>query len=533
VSRLFQFYRDRFGIIAGATFFCLCCLAWWNRFIQDDAFISFRYADHLARGLGLVYNPGEHLEGYTNFLWACIMSVVISAHGDPALWSQIFGMFFFFCSLLATFRLSKLIFRSDDLGLITILFLGTNYTFSCYATGGLETQMQASLFLLSSYLCVRNLLSKQWSSASLAGLSFLFTGALFTRLDSAILVVIVSTTTFVALWKENLSLKIKIRKFALLIFPLALCVTLWFLWKLSYYGDILPNTFYVKVSSLNSIGKGLKYLCTFLLSYLLFPFIVVGIFAVRKLFSKERAPLLILLLVVLGWLSYIVRVGGDFMEFRFMVPVLPFIFILITWLIFSYVQQIVVRMILVLLVFGGSVYHVTTFSYSNEDNIEPIRQLSGHLFNKGEQWVEIGKILGEAFHNNPEVTIAVTAAGAIPYYSRLTTIDMLGMNDRWVAEHGEILGSRPGHQRIAPLSYLMERNVNLVISHPLVIDGSAPITKLPMPPATPGDTLPNAKAIELPIDNAHKLIVLYLHRNQIVDDVIQQHHWKTHELRKR
>ena len=35
----------------------------------DDAFISFRYADHLARGLGLVFNVGERVEGYTSFLW--------------------------------------------------------------------------------------------------------------------------------------------------------------------------------------------------------------------------------------------------------------------------------------------------------------------------------------------------------------------------------------------------------------------------------------------------------------------------------
>ena len=37
--------------------------------VCDDAFISFRYAAHLIAGQGLVFNPGEHVEGYTNFLW--------------------------------------------------------------------------------------------------------------------------------------------------------------------------------------------------------------------------------------------------------------------------------------------------------------------------------------------------------------------------------------------------------------------------------------------------------------------------------
>ena len=42
--------------------------------IVDDAYISFRYADNLARGLGLVYNPGERVEGYSNFLWTLLLA---------------------------------------------------------------------------------------------------------------------------------------------------------------------------------------------------------------------------------------------------------------------------------------------------------------------------------------------------------------------------------------------------------------------------------------------------------------------------
>src|SRR5262245_49032609 len=37
--------------------------------LADDAFISFRYARNWAEGQGLVWNPGERVEGYTNFLW--------------------------------------------------------------------------------------------------------------------------------------------------------------------------------------------------------------------------------------------------------------------------------------------------------------------------------------------------------------------------------------------------------------------------------------------------------------------------------
>ena len=52
----------------------LLALAWHNHFIQDDAFIAFRYADHLAHGQGLVFNLGERVEGYTCFLYVLLLA---------------------------------------------------------------------------------------------------------------------------------------------------------------------------------------------------------------------------------------------------------------------------------------------------------------------------------------------------------------------------------------------------------------------------------------------------------------------------
>ena len=67
--------------------------AWNLRFVQDDAYISFRYAENLALGRGLVWNEGERVEGYTNFLWTVILAIPHGArfrvdcrcpHGVPA-----------------------------------------------------------------------------------------------------------------------------------------------------------------------------------------------------------------------------------------------------------------------------------------------------------------------------------------------------------------------------------------------------------------------------------------------------------------
>jgi hypothetical protein len=48
----------------------------------DDAFISFRYAQHFADGHGLVFNldPSEPpVEGYTNFAWTMWLALGLMA----------------------------------------------------------------------------------------------------------------------------------------------------------------------------------------------------------------------------------------------------------------------------------------------------------------------------------------------------------------------------------------------------------------------------------------------------------------------
>lgn len=75
MSNPFDLYKTRFNIILFVTILGLVFLAWFNRFIQDDAFISFRYAYNLVNGIGLVWNEGERIEGYTNFLWTLAMSI--------------------------------------------------------------------------------------------------------------------------------------------------------------------------------------------------------------------------------------------------------------------------------------------------------------------------------------------------------------------------------------------------------------------------------------------------------------------------
>src|SRR5689334_10099421 len=57
----------------------------------DDAYITFRYARNLVRGLGLVYNPGERIEGYTNFLWTILVAAGLKLHVAPEVTTKLLG----------------------------------------------------------------------------------------------------------------------------------------------------------------------------------------------------------------------------------------------------------------------------------------------------------------------------------------------------------------------------------------------------------------------------------------------------------
>ncbi|MBE8345803.1 hypothetical protein IQA88_19270, partial [Leptospira interrogans serovar Pomona] len=94
---IFMILLILFGIIS----------AYRMRWISDDAFISLRYAKNFADGKGLVFNEGEFVEGYTNFLWTILfIPFHLSDHIDPVNASYFFGILSFLgtCIYLVLFR---------------------------------------------------------------------------------------------------------------------------------------------------------------------------------------------------------------------------------------------------------------------------------------------------------------------------------------------------------------------------------------------------------------------------------------------
>ena len=99
-------------------------------FTQDDAYITFRYAANYAAGHGLVYNIGEQVEGYTNFLWTILMVLGRLAGADLVFFSKLLGTLCGLGTIVLSFFLGRLLaaelpypWRSVVPGL-SCLFLG-------------------------------------------------------------------------------------------------------------------------------------------------------------------------------------------------------------------------------------------------------------------------------------------------------------------------------------------------------------------------------------------------------------------------
>src|SRR5205814_5237660 len=75
-------------------------------FVNDDAYISFRYARNLAEHGQLVFNLGERVEGYTNFLWTVLLAACMKVGVGPVAASRFFGVVFAIGTLAVVVRMS-------------------------------------------------------------------------------------------------------------------------------------------------------------------------------------------------------------------------------------------------------------------------------------------------------------------------------------------------------------------------------------------------------------------------------------------
>jgi len=514
-------------------------IAWRNRFIQDDAFISFRYARHLAAGHGLVWNVGEQpIQGFTNPLWTLTIALGIRIGFEPVRLSQGMGLVCFVITLVAAGKLASSLTGERRAGTAVVLGLGLNASFNAYATGGLETQSQAMFVVLVAWSTFRGVAGSASSGRWLAGASLAAGLALWTRLDSAL---VVAPLLIVALLQARRSRSPRLALAVLLpVGALAASLAL-FCWLV--FHSLVPNTFYAKADGMNGaiLRTGFVYAISFLTHYQLVPILGIALYLGRRALRSPPSLVRGTVVAIISWALYVVAVGGDFMEYRLIVPVLPLGAVVVAWSLHGSGEKVLWVFTAASLV-SSALCHFRlrhTPVLDEAGLVETVRGLDGHLTERDQDWGEVGRGLRNALACDRDVTIGVMAAGAVPYYSDLRTVDMLGLSDAWVARHGVFFGSRPGHRRGATLTYLVSRGVNLVI-HPwprsdpeqFWFDYTRAAVVARYVPLSPVAGLPeDAAIIEIPIAKDRKLRALYLVRDPKVDQCIAAGEWRVLPIR--
>jgi len=310
-------------------------------FAEDDAGIVFRYAVNLAEGRGLVFQPGERVEAFSNFGYVILMSIayrVLGLAGRPEVLlvvSKFVGLICSVAGLWLTYAIATRFIRLESQWtLFACLMVAASGPFAMWSVGGLETNivlcvLLASLYLYLSYL-ERRLQSREGRNvvraAFLCGVSLSVLTLL--RADAFVFVAIIGAHW---LFSRLRSREVCKADWPILVLP-ALTALSYEVWRLWYYGYPLPNSYYAKVQPVLSLA-----LVVDTLQYYLEPYLhtlggtgfVFGLAAIC-VYKDEKHASRFLAFVCATDIAYVLLVGGDWMAgYRFLVPVLPILLLLI------------------------------------------------------------------------------------------------------------------------------------------------------------------------------------------------------------
>ncbi len=479
----------------------------------DDAYISFRYAQNAILGHGLVFNPGEKVEGFTNFLWTTLMIPLEGAQVDVGRASMALGVLFALLTLWLVIRFAKFVTAARGVGALAALLLAVDGSFALWAVSGLETALFAFLVFAGVVFYIRE-------QSVGACFSFPFSAVFFglaamTRPEG--LMVFGITVAHQAAWRLMAERRLfTSRDLSRLAVFFALFAPYW-LGRWQYYHSFLPNSFHAKVSvdgPQAQVARGWRHLAQFLGVHLgwlvLLPPVVALLTAVlptsaRSLNSRRTTADAVpesavgsrlsavklfwttyFAAIIIPYAAYIVYVGGDWSVGRFFVPLLPLFYLLFStglvdmwiWL-RGFTLQSLGTTAPKLGITGAILLAILLFSTSSWN---------------GEYGIFIGgfsartatiarETMGKWLRANspPGTLIAVDAAGQVPYFSGLRAIDMFGINDWHIGRMNvATLGTgTPGHEKF-DLGYVVARAPKYVVIYGNALDAVPEYERAPV-----------------------------------------------------
>ena len=469
-------------------------LALSRAWVCDDAFISFRYAVNLVRGHGLVYNAGERVEGYTNFLWTLAMVPGVWLGVDLERWSVVWGLLFYATTLALLVGYGHR--RSRDLARpalpIAALVGAACVDWANYATSGLETSLFTCL-VLAGFLALSSERPGTWTLPA-AGATFAL--AALTRPEG---VLVFAVGLGFVLWCQRPLARALLRyaaAFAVLWIP----PTAWRIW---YYGDYVPNTYYAKSAYLAWYEQGFHYLALYVRGY--WPLALGAVLGIAALVIRLRdAPgggpawrivdgarldatarrLALALALTISYTLYLARVGGDFMYARMLIPVTPLLLVLLEeglagllvprpWTRLGVTAAVILALV------------VTPRPVTGRQWVHGVADEWDYYVNVRKTWAaenrEHGRILHRYFAGLPVgIAFGGSEAGFVYYADPAVAVESAtGLTDATIAHQALAVRGRPGHEKLASLDYLVRVRrlhflFNRSLSQRLLVDKALP-----------------------------------------------------------
>ncbi|WP_157033256.1 hypothetical protein [Loktanella sp. S4079] len=428
---------------------------WRNRFfLHDDAYISLKYAQNFVETGELTWNLGERVEGYTNFLYVILTSGLLRLGVDAVDALRILnGLAIILMAGAVYYAARNIAPERKELHALSITLAIGNVSAVVWFFGGLEAPVAAALIAWGMAFVVAAMLAetsaRQISLFVAAGIALALT--VLTRPDG---VIVVACASIALLFTSSGDWKTRLRNAAIVGGIPFVVFMVHMVWRISYYGDIVPNTFHAKVGLdlSHRIGKLADYLLKSALLYLPVISCAGAAVAAAIIWGRLSRIAITMLIIAVGFTLYIAWSGGDHMAAaRVFLPITGVLTLLAILAVNSLKEGAgrVVSLILVAMICVAAL------------NARAFR-MDWAAFN--------GTIVGRYIEQNWPAgsLVALNTAGSTPFFGASHRyIDMLGLNDRTIAlrEDVPILARRqamPGHGK-GDGAYVLSRQPDYII----------------------------------------------------------------------
>ncbi|GJM07790.1 MAG: hypothetical protein DHS20C11_00660 [Lysobacteraceae bacterium] len=460
---------NKTDLAATSALALLCSLFLWHsyqfwHYLNDDAYITIRYATNLASGIGPYFNPGEHVEGYSNTLQMLAIAAISFVFGHAAaptgakLISVSFGVLaiVFLFALVRRLLSDRLSRPSANLwALLAASMLAVNPNFAVNSTSGLETTMFAALMIMAAWLADLETRAHRYLGSGL-----LFALLVLCRPEGVLLFAVFWITGAVLAMADRDDPKLKRKLLLLLANGITVGTVLIASVAVRYFiydGELLPNTYFAKAGGF--WGPALPYVASGLgPSLAKGVLLLIAIAAIVKWADFKRVAPLMVMATVAAALPLVV--GSDWMPgYRFVVHALPVVIAVTIYGIAHAVRALPVNSHLSPYTGFAVVLSLTAGLWWLESSQR--QYLIGETTLRAGGYEQGHSALAQHICSGPSApSIALMDIGLISHICRKSEIiDITGLTDRFIAKsEGRFLD-----KRYDP-SYVLDRRPDYVVT---------------------------------------------------------------------